>query len=246
MTSLTADIIAKLNPQVLVGVPGGSLTEQNPALRSLPRVSQGRVQPNLEQIIALRPDLVWGAKSFHESLVERLGRSRIPVTLTDVRNWSELEALTRDIATQLGTDPQPLLRRYQSIGISQPKRQERVLVLVSSQPILSPNKNSWAGAMLERFGMNNVTANVQGTSFNRGYVTLSPERVLQENPDVIILVEVGGGESLKNQLAGRSFWRNLAAVRKGRVVTMEYLGLVNPGNIDAIEKASARLRAIAQ
>jgi iron complex transport system substrate-binding protein len=245
LTSLTADIVSQLDAQVLVGVPGGSLTEQNPALRSLPRVSQGRVQPNLERIIALRPDLVLGAKSFHEPLVDRLGRSRIPVTLTDVREWQDLEEITKNIASQIGADPQPLLRRYQSFGRSQPKRQAKVLVLVSSQPILSPNKNSWAGALLQRFGLNNVTANLQGTSFNRGYVTLSPERILQENPDVIILVEVGEGESLKKQLASRSFWRNLTAVRRNQVITMDYLGLINPGSVAAIEKASARLRAIA-
>lgn len=68
--------------------------------------------------------------------------------LTKVNNWESLEELTKTLAKSIDADPQPLLNRYKSFLPEKPTKGFSTLALVSRQPILAPNKNSWAGDLL--------------------------------------------------------------------------------------------------
>lgn len=243
LTSLIADVTARLDRSKLVGIPGSSLLLTNPNLRDLPKISEGRAQPNLEKIIALKPDLVIGAKSFHEQVAKRLNQLGIATDLVDVDSWEALEKITRDLAMKLDASPEPLLNQYRALTITKPSQSRRALVIVSSQPILSPNRDSWAGAMLDRFHLKNVVADLQGQSPFEGYITLSTERLLAINPDVLIVVDAG--ENTLQWFQNQSFWRNLQAVKNNQIYQFEYYGLVNPGSIDMIIKAGEKLKTIA-
>ena len=58
LSSLSADLVASINSDVLIGVPGTSLINNDPRYSALKRISNGRSQPSLELILALNPDLV--------------------------------------------------------------------------------------------------------------------------------------------------------------------------------------------
>ncbi len=243
LTSLMADITARLDRSKLAGIPGSSLLLTNPNLRDLPKVSEGRAQPNLEKIIALKPDLVIGAKNFHEQVASRLNQLGIVTDLVNVDSWETLEKITKDLAIKLDANPEPLLNQYRTLIISKPNHNRRVLMIASRQPILSPNQKSWAGAMLDRFHLKNVAADLQGKSPFAGYVTLSTEKLLEINPDILIVVDAG--ENTLQWFQNQSFWRNLQAVKNNQIYQFEYYGLVNPGSIDMIVKAGEKLKAIA-
>lgn len=66
LTSLTADMIYQLDQTKLVGRPGSRLIDQDPRFQDIPAVSQGRTPPNLEKVVALKPQLVVGAAGFHD------------------------------------------------------------------------------------------------------------------------------------------------------------------------------------
>jgi iron complex transport system substrate-binding protein len=117
------------------------------------------------------------------------------------------------------------------------------LILVSRQPILSPNKNSWAGDLLTKFQTKNLAAELQGNSPVAGYVTLSPEKILQQNPETLLIVEPLG-ENLLAEFKAESFWKQLKATQSDRVYTFDYYGLVNPGSIDKIEEACTKLKQV--
>lgn len=242
LTSLSADIVRNLDRSKLVGISGSSILNNNPNFNQIPKVSEGRVQPDLEKILSLKPDLVIGAKGFHEQTATTLSQLGIATELIDVDSWEMLEKVTKDLAIKLGSNPERLLNQYRALAVKKPPISPRVLVLVSRQPMLSPNKESWAGAMLDRFHLKNVVADLQGKAPFEGYITLSAEKLLQLNPDVLIVVETG--EGILQQFQAQSFWRNLQAVQKGKVYQFDYYGLVNPGSIDAIVKASEKLKEI--
>ncbi|MDX2229532.1 MAG: ABC transporter substrate-binding protein [Leptolyngbyaceae cyanobacterium bins.349] len=243
LTSLSADLIHRLDQTKLVGIPGSRLLRQNPELAALPQVSEGQTPPNLEKIVALKPDLVIGATGFHDQILARLKATGIRTLTTQVTNWQALQDLTRTLATEIGADPTPLLQSYQSCLPAQPGQADSTLVLVSNQPLLAPNKTSWAGDLLTQFQIPNVVADLQGNSPQRGYVTLSPEKVLEANPKTLILVDAGDGAIA--QLKTAPFWNKLDAVTNDRVYTFDYFGLVNPGSISAIEKTCQQLQKIA-
>ncbi len=242
LTSLSADIIGHLDASKLVGITGSRLFAQDPRFQGLPIVSQGRTPPNLEKITALKPDLVIGATGFHDRTLARLKELGINTLATQVGSWADLEQQTRDLAAAIAADPTPLLQRLQACKANAPTQSPSTLVLVSQQPILAPNKTSWAGDLLTQFNAQNVAADLQGESPTRGYITLSAERVLQANPDVMILVDTEPG--VVEQLKSLPFWNQLKATQTQQVHVLDYYGMVNPGSIEKIEQTCTQLKQI--
>ncbi|MEA5553915.1 ABC transporter substrate-binding protein [Anabaena cylindrica UHCC 0172] len=242
LSSLSADIISQLDQTKLVGITGSTLFKNNPQLQDIPRVSEGRSIPNLEKIVSLKPDLVIGAAGFSDVTIQKLKQLGIPTLSTQVNNWQSLEELTKTLAQTIDVDPQPLLNRYKTFLPANSTPNISTLVLVSRQPILTPNKNSWAGDLISRFGAKNIAAELQGTSPIGGYVTLSAEKVLEANPEVLIVVNAE--PTLLDSLKKEPFWQQLQATKNNRVYVFDYYGLVNPGSLETIEKASLELKKI--
>jgi iron complex transport system substrate-binding protein len=247
LSSLSADIISQLDQTKIVGITGSKLFKDDSKFKDIPRVSEGQNPPNLEKVVELKPDLVIGAEGFSNIPIQKLQQLGIPTLLVKVNNWKSLEELTKTLAKKIDADPQPLLNRYKTFLPEKPTQGFSTLALVSRQPILSPNKNSWAGDLLAKFQAKNIAADLQGKSAIGGYVTLSPEKVLEANPEVIILVNPPQGNSeagLLDSLKKEPFWKQLEATKNNRVYVFDYFGLVNPGSIDAIEKACRQLKQV--
>lgn len=245
LSSLATDIIYQLDKNKLVGIAGSSLFKNDQRFNNIPRVSEGQSPPNLEKIIALKPDLVIGTVGFSNQPIQRLKELGIPTLLIQVNNWDALTDITKKLASVINTNPEPLLARYQTFLPEQAKANVSTLVLVSIQPILAPNKNSWAGDLLKQFQLNNLAAELQGSSSIPGYITLSPEKVLTTNPQSIIVVnspQFGTTNSTIDALKKEAFWQKLQATKNNHVYIFDYYGLVNPGSIDAIEKACRQLQ----
>ncbi len=243
LTTLTADILYRLAPDKLVGIPSGRLLEADPRFQGITRLGLGN-QPNLEQIVALQPDWVVGASGFHTALAERLQALGIPTYLTQVDSWAALEATIATLAGAVGANPDPLLREYGSLLPQElPPVRPKTLLLVGTQPILSPNRQSWAGDLLERFGADNLTAALQSQGQFRGYVTLSAERILEANPEVLLVVNPEAADPLAF-FRSRPFWNQLQAVQTQRVYGFDYYGLVNPGTLEKIRAACEQLAQV--
>lgn len=243
LTSLSADILQRLDASKLVGIPGSSLLEKDPRFADITPVSQGQTAPSLEKIIALKPDLVIGATGFHDQIAARLTELNIETYLVSLESWESLEALTEAISSAIDADPQPLLNQYQAFITSSNPPGPSTLILASTQPILSPNKNSWSGDFLSQLNFENVTADLQGNAPISGYITLSPEKILQIDPDVLIVIQFANQSPLK-ELESNEFWSQLKAVKTQQVYVFDYYGLINPGTIDSIRKTSEQLLKI--
>ncbi|MEN9206104.1 MAG: ABC transporter substrate-binding protein [Thermostichales cyanobacterium DRC_bins_46] len=243
LTTLSADLIYRLAPSTLIGIPNATLLDRDPRFAQLPRVGLGNV-PNLEQIVALKPDWVVGASGFHTTLAERLQTFGIPSYLTRVNRWQDLGEMIRILASTLKVDPAALLAAYSRVEPqSLPSPAPKTLLLVGTQPLLSPNQDSWAGDVLRRWGAENVTATLQSQGQFRGYVTLAPEKVLQINPEIILLVNPEATDP-QAYFQSRPFWRQLQAVHNQRVHIFDYYGIVNPGSWEKILAAVAKLSQV--
>ncbi|NJL46741.1 MAG: ABC transporter substrate-binding protein [Leptolyngbyaceae cyanobacterium SM2_5_2] len=239
LTSLSADLVHTLDDQALVGIPGNVLLREEARFNTLPTVSEERTEPDLEKIVALEPDLVIGAAGFHDRTLQRLEELGTPTLTTEIHSWDDLRALTEQLAATVGADPQPLLERYKACLAKAPKDSPSTLVLVSRQPLLAPNKSSWAGDFLTQFNIKNVAADLQGESPFDGYITLPEEKVLTANPDVLLVVDAG--ENLLGHLKEEPFWSKLKATQQNQVHSFNYFGLVNPGSVTSIEQTCTQL-----
>ena len=240
LTSLTSDLVDRLSPESLVAIPGSRLLKSNEKFKDKIVVSQGRNPPNIEKIISLKPDLVLGAKGFHDKALFQINDLGIEVVSTEIKNWNDLELLTEEISNYLDVDNQSLysLAPYCN-QLPGEVSTDSTIVLVSSSPLLSPNKKSWAGSILNKFYINNLIRDIQSKSGFDGYVTLSPETLLEKNPDNIILIDTGN--DMKELFLSKSYSSNLKAVKNNNVFTFNYYGLINPGSIDSINAACEKL-----
>lgn len=243
LTSLTADIVNKLSPESLVAIPSSSLFKNKKEFSNKIVVTQGRKPPNLEKIISLQPDLVLGAKGFHDKALSQIDSLGIDTISTEIKNFSDLELLIERISTYLIVDNPSLYAYAPSCNKSNRDiYSDSTIVLVSSSPLLSPNKNSWAGSLLENFNVNNLIGDFQSKSGFQGYVTLSPETLLEKNPDNIILIDTGN--DMKELFLSKSYSSNLKAVKNDNVYSFNYYGLINPGSMESINNACDKLKSL--
>ena len=246
LTSLTADLINKISKDSLVGVPGSSILKKNKEFESIPIVSSGRMPPDLEKIISLRPDIVIGAKGFHDRPLSKLNSLGINTLSTSISSLDDLDILYKQIASKLRKNTKPLeqiLESCYSTNKNKNKNKNKnLVVLVSSKPILSPNKNSWAGNLISFFKLNNLASDITNKTEFKGYVNLSAEWLLKSQPENILVIKTPGSDL--SQYSSINIWNKLDAVKNDKVFIFEYYGLINAGGIKAINKACQKLSSI--
>ena len=245
LTSLSADLVNSIDSKSLVGIPGSSLLKSNPSFQNIAIISSGRMPPNLEKIISLKPDLVIGANGFHDKPLSKLNQLGVKTLSTKIKNLKDLENLNKEINSfLLKKDIEPLSNKISNCYSSSSKisKDKNVIALVSTKPILSPNSKSWSGNLIKRFGLKNLTSELQSKSEFRGYVNLSQEWLLKAKPNNLIVVKTPGSDI--SQYESLAIWNKIPAVKKKNIFSFDYYGLINPGSLDSINKACKKLSSI--
>ncbi len=218
--SLTETVLALGAGERLVGV---SRYDDFEAVRDLPRVG-GYVDPSLEAILGLRPDLVLAEKSpGNAEVVKKLAALGIPVLVVRARNLEEVRDAIRAVADALDLRPEgtALLRRLdaaleeaRSLGAGRPRI--RALIVYGHAPLVVAGPGSFGDELLRLCGAENV-AHSGGTA----YPTWPLERLLADPPDVVVDL-AGDHEQRTGPLA------RLAAL-KDRVRRLRSKDLLRPG-----------------
>ncbi len=242
LTSLTADLINTISKDSLVGIPGSSILKKNKEFDSIPIVSSGRMPPDLEKILSLKPDLVIGAKGFHDRSLSKLNSLGISTLSTSISSLDDLDNLNKKLSLKLSKRPKSIKDILKSCYLRKENSRKNLVVLVSSKPILSPNKESWAGNLISFFKLNNLTSEITNKTEFRGYVNLSPEWLLESQPENIIVIKTPGSDIAQYQSI--NIWNKLEAVKNNKVYIFDYYGLINAGGIKAINKACQKLSSI--
>ena len=242
LTSLSTDIIYHLSPESLKGRPDSSLFLKRKEFNNIPIVSKGRTPPNLELIISLKPDLVIGAKGFHDKSLNALNEIGIKTLSTQLKDWSDLESIINELKLVTNSKKTNLNDKlYNCINGTDAKGNE-VVVLVSTKPLLAPNSQSWAGSLLSRFNIKNLTSKIESSGRLKGYVNLSPEWLIDKNPDKLILIDFNNDDLSK--FYKLPFWKDLNAVKNNNISNFNYYGLINAGSIETINNACKKLKSI--
>ena len=242
LTSLTADLISTISKDSLVGIPGSSILKKNKEFDSIPIVSSGRMPPDLEKILSLKPNLVIGAKGFHDRPLSKLNSLGISTLSTSISSLDDLDNLNKKLASKLKTSTKSLEDILGSCYSKNKNKNKNLVVLVSSKPILSPNKDSWAGNLISSFKFNNLASEITNKTEFKGYVNLSPEWLIKSQPENILVIKTPGSDM--SQYESINIWNKLEAVKNNKIYTFDYYGLINAGGIKAINKACQKLSSI--
>ena len=244
LTSLSADLVNYISNESLLGIPGSSLLKNNNDFLNKTVISSGRMPPDLEKIISLKPDLVIGAKGFHDRTLSKLNSLGINTLSTSISSLEDLDILYKQIALKLNTKTNALediLANCYSKNNNKNKN-KNLVVLVSSKPILSPNQDSWAGNLIASFKLNNLASEITSKTEFKGYVNLSPEWLIKSQPENILVIKTPGSDL--SQYSSMTIWNKLKAVKNNKIYSFDYYGLINAGGINAINKACQKLSSI--
>jgi len=207
----------------LVGV--SDFCDWPPAARAKPHVG-GMINPSLETIVALKPDLVVGTdEGNREETFLQLRRLGIPVYVVHARRVAEMYDLISRVGelTARRDAVAPLVagiqRRIEAVRATVGARPvPRVLYVLWPDPLLVPGRDSHLTEMIELAGGRSITA-AEPVS----YVRFSIEAAVARAPEVIVLADHSSGASTAGRAAPEK-WQALTsvpAIRAGRLYSVD-------------------------
>ena len=216
-----------------------------PDAQKKPKVG-GAIDPNLEQIAALHPDLVLLTKSLNRlDTVRALETLGIPSYATDPHTVDEIISSTQKLATvlnvaeagrSLADDLQRQLGALEEkLGPLPPKR---VLFIVWTEPLISVGKHTFIADALRRAGAASIVDSGQD------WPQVSLEEVVHLQPDYLVFSSshLGAAENDFESVANRAGWRILDAVRDRRyAVISDAVNRPAPRIVSAIEDLARQL-----
>ena len=180
------------------------------SLQKLPQVGGG-LDPNIEMIMSLKPDVVLMAKSSRAA--ERLEALGIKVFALEPKTHADVQRVILKLGQLLeAKDPARVWRAIDS-GVSAAAqslpphaRQTSVYFEVNQGPYAA-GETSFIGETLTRLGVKNIVPASLGP-----FPKLNPEYIVRAKPDVMMM-----GQRSASGLSARPGWNNLHAMQEQRV-----------------------------
>ncbi len=231
LPSLTEMVCDLGQCQRLVGVDRYS---NYPAqVRGLPKVGGG-LDPNMELIVGLRPDLVLLATS--SPAAGRLESLGLKVVAFEPKQYADVQRVLQHIGILLAVPDAPALWRKIEDAVAATARSlppgvagRRVYFEVNSAPYAAGTA-SFIGETLHRLGVENIVPASLGP-----FPKINPEFVVRADPDLIMV-----GDATYTGMAQRPGWSRMRAIREGKVC------VYTPAQSDLMVRAGPRMAEAAQ
>lgn len=231
LPSLTETVCALGQCQKLVAVDRYS--NYPASVTKLPQVGGG-LDPNIEAIVALKPDVVLMATS--SRVGERLQALGIKVVALEPKNHADVKRVLATLGVLLGSGAaqqvwQTIEASMQSAAQSLPAHTKttRVYFEVNRAPYAA-SEASFIGETLTRLGVQNIVPAKLGP-----FPLLNPEFVVRADPDVIMVGDINFAG-----MAGRPGWDNIRAIARQQVC------IFTPAQSDMLVRPGPRMAEGAQ
>jgi iron complex transport system substrate-binding protein len=201
------------------------------------------LNPSLEKIIALRPDLVLANGDFNQiPAIDQLFRYGIPVFTVNPHGIAGIHKSIVSLGRALNRDAEAaallldLQTREQSIRQRiQGKPVVRLLMPIWYDPIMTVGKHAFLNELIEMAGGSSITSDIA-----QEWPQVSLEAILARKPDALLLIK--DSKMSIAELENRPGWQALAAVRERRVFYVNKLiELPSPAAIYAMEDLAKEL-----
>jgi iron complex transport system substrate-binding protein len=204
-------------------------SDEPAAAKQLEKV--GGIKVNFEKVVSLKPDLVLSVK-FSDGTIEKLASAGLLVLVVDPQNTGDVartaillgravgipgETLARDIQKRLDD-----VRSKTSAAATKPRVYHEI---DASDPtkIFTVGPGSYIADLIDIAGGQNIAARASSA-----YPQLSAEEILRSDPEIIILA-AADYSAKPEQVAARSGWSVIAAVKNKRIFTIAPNLINRPG-----------------
>ncbi len=203
----------------------------------------GYINPSLEKIVALKPDLVIGiAEGDLKSFVDKLAGLKIPVYIANPQNVSEVLTSIQKIGEVTFSSPSArkivagMKERIQEIqGRVRGRPLFRVLHILNFDPLISAGKGTFVDDLIRLAGGRNLAEKAQGR-----YPRFSMEEVLAQDPEVILLASMKSQDPMTEQRQWWERWKTVSAVKDNRIYVLDsdLIHRPSPRVVDGLEQVA--------
>ena len=197
-------------------------------VKKLPKVGGG-LDPNIEAVVALKPDLVLLATSSQAG--ERLQALGLKVMALEPKTHADVRQVLEKLGQVLGVGDaqrvwQGIEAGMQTAAQSLPARFKttRVYFEVNSAPYAA-SESSFIGETLSRLGVQNIVPASMGP-----FPLVNPEFVVRADPDVIMVGDINFAG-----MAGRPGWAGM------RAIAMQQVCVFTPAQSDMLVRPGPRM-----
>ena len=195
------------------------------------------LNPSIEAIVALRPDLVLGSGDLNvlES-ADSLQRLGIPVFMADPHGIEGIYASIISIGKALNRDAEAAalvarlrarLATVKSSVADKPKL--RVFMAIWYDPVMTIGRKAFIGEIIEAAGGRSVTDDIA-----QEWPEISLESIVSRQPDAILFIK--GSKLTAEELKTRPGWEHVKAVQQGHVYYVDdRIQYPSPAAFDALE-----------
>lgn len=187
-------------------------------VRAVPDLGPG-LRPNVEAVLAARPDLVLlYASDDNRDAARRLRAAHVPTVSYRVDRIADFARVTEALGRLTG-DTMAARATVDSVGATLARTRARTATLphprvfwfLWESPLLAVGGGSFLNEMLEVAGARNVYDSLPGPS-----PAVAFEDLLRRDPDVVL-----AAPATKARMLADPRWRTLRAVREGRVLVFD-------------------------
>jgi iron complex transport system substrate-binding protein len=207
-------------PQVI------AVDDQSDYPKVAPRTKLSGFTPNVEAIASYRPDLViisFNPKGLSDALAKLRIRTVLQppaATLADayaqIGQLGRLTGHTGRAATLVSS----MKSRIAAVVAARRRAGDgRTVYHELDQALFSATSKTFIGRIYQLFGLRNIAdaADTAGT----GYPQLSPEYIVEQDPDLIVLADTVCCGQTAATVAARPGWDHIRAVRTGSVIRLD-------------------------
>nr|HID59809.1 cobalamin-binding protein [Desulfobacterales bacterium] len=230
--SITEILFALKLEERIVGVTRFSYYPEE--AQKKPKIGAYR-NPNMEEILALEPDLVVGiADGNPPDVIMRLEKWGIPVYLSDPKTVEGIFNTVISISKITGTQEtayklvKDLRMRIKNVmNKVRDGNHPSVFLQINAKPIITVGMNTFQDQIIRMAG----GVNIAGSNKAR-YPIYNIEEILRKSPDIIIISTMARGMVPELQRKEWMRWTSIPAVKQGRIFFI---------NSDIIDRPSPRI-----
>ncbi len=202
-----------------------AVDEQSNHPPEAPKTDLSGFKPNVEAIVAQKPDLVIVSDDI-DKIVTELGKVNVPVLhqpsatkLDDA--YEEIAELGAATGNKARADEvvAGMKSAMEELAAKAPKGGELTYYHELDTTPYAATSQTFIGQIYAMFGLTNIADKAPDAA--GGYPKLSAEFVAQADPDLIFLADVKCCQQSKDTLAKRPGWQGLSAIKNDRVIQLD-------------------------
>lgn len=227
-------------------VPVGVPTSTNPIpadFESIQRIGSP-MQPDLEIVTHLEPDLLLGAESLRSTLDKNLEGMNLPTAYLRTDSFDDLKLSFKVLGTyfnkidEMNAVLATILEKENELAkLGEGKKLPSVMLMIgTSDSFMVMSERSYLGSLVKKLGADNIAASVLKAT--ETYSAMNMEDIVVADPDIILVLASGDHgasvEKFQKEVEQNSTWTKLSAYKNNKIHILDYtvFGVTSISNVN--------------